>query len=422
MDRRSMLRKFGSAGVLAAIAGCASVQKQATTTAAGGGGGSDGADTTSTIEGGKATAWVARPSAEEKSIKQNIDQFNGQSPHTLEMSDISDLGKKTSSAIPAGQGPHTFEWAHDWIGDYYQSGFLADQSGKLDVSLDTFTDAAAQAVQFDGATLGLPTSAETVALLYNKEYVDSPPKTVSEMVDIMSEHHDPANGTYGLSYPLTPYFISGWAQAYGGYYFDPDKDPMLGLSKPETIKGFNLVADTFTKYMPEDTTYGPQASVFSTGNAPLAINGPWYLATLREKNLDFGVAELPTPDGGTPTPYTGIQLWYFSKKMQKDTPATNAARSFIEWYATNTDLLLEIAEKHGFIPVHEDLAGSDELPANVKGFSEAARQGIPMPTHPKVKAVWDPVKNAFKTALNGDESMESAMAGAEETIRSRWES
>ncbi|WP_435101053.1 extracellular solute-binding protein [Halarchaeum sp. P4] len=417
MDRRSVLRNLGVAGLLASAAGCASVQEQGTSTT----NGTSGNEGTTSVDAGTATAWFARPSAEEKSLRENLARFNDQSPHTIEGSDISDLGKKTTSAIPAGQGPQTFEWAHDWVGDYYQRDFLADQSDKLSVSLDTFTDAAAQAVQFEGATVGLPISAETVALIYNKEYVDSPPSTVQEMVSIMEEHHAPSEGTYGLSYPLTPYFISAWAQAFGGYIFDVDKDPMLGISKPETVRGFKFVIDTFTPYMPSDTTYGPQASVFSEGNAPFAINGPWYLATLREKNLDFGVTTLPKPEGGNPNPYTGIQLWYFSKKMREETPATKAARAFIEWYATNTDLLMRIADAHGFIPVHKELAGSDDLPSVVKGFSQAAQQGTPMPTHPKVQAVWDPVKNAFNTVLNGNAEMEQSMKDAEQTIRSRWE-
>ncbi|WP_435064278.1 extracellular solute-binding protein [Halobaculum sp. EA56] len=427
-DRRNLL-KMGGLAAAAALSGCVGVEEQGTPTPSGdsggsGGSGDSGGDTEATtepsVDPGTAAAWYARSSAEGETLKSVIEDFNSQSRHTVEGSDLSDLAKKTQSAIPAGQGPQIFEWAHDWVGDYYQRGFLSDQSGKLSVSMDTFTDAAAEAVQFDGATVGLPFAAETVSLLYNKELVDSPPKTVGEMVDVMERHHDPANGKYGLGYPLNPYFMSAWAQAFGGYYFDPSKDDMLGLANASTVEGFNYIIDTFVPYMPNDTKYGPQAAAFSEGNAPFTINGPWYLGTAREKGIDVGVAELPTPDGGSPRPYTGIQLWYFAKGMERSESAAAAGRSFAEWYVTNKEQLMANAETHGFIPVHTELTGDADLPPAVRGFSQAVKQGVPMPTHPKMNQVWGPLGTAFGKALNGKQSVEDAMAQAEKDIRSNW--
>lgn len=428
-DRRKLL-KMGGMAAAAALAGCVGVEEQGTPTSGGssGSGGSGGGDESSAtqttepaVDPGTATTWYARSSAEGETLKGVIEEFNGQSRHTVEGSDLSDLEQKTQSAIPAGQGPQIFEWAHDWVGDYYQRGFLSDQSENLSVNMDTFTDAAAEAVQFDGAVVGLPFAAETVTLLYNKEYVDSPPESVSEMVDVMEQHHDPSNGTYGLGYPLDPYFMSAFAQAFGGYYFDPNEDEMLGLSDAETVEGFNYIIDTLVPYMPNDTQYGPQAAAFSEGNAPFAINGPWFLGTAAEKGIDIGVTKLPTVEGNAPRPYTGIQLWYFAKGMENTESDAVAAREFAEWYVTNEEQLLANAESHGFIPVHKDLAGDDDLPAPVQGYSQAVQQGVPMPTHPRMNGVWGPVSTAFGKALDGNMSVTDAMVEAEETIRSNWE-
>ncbi|QZP39640.1 extracellular solute-binding protein [Halobaculum magnesiiphilum] len=428
-DRRKLL-KMGGMAAAAALAGCVGVEEQGTPTSgssggSGGSGDSGGSGATQTtepaVDPGTATTWYARSSAEGETLKGVIEEFNSQSRHTVEGSDLSDLEQKTQSAIPANQGPQIFEWAHDWVGDYYQRGFLSDQSGNLSVSMDTFTDAAAEAAQFDGAVVGLPFAAETVTLLYNEEYVDSPPESVSEMVDVMEEHHNPSNGTYGLGYPLNAYFMSGFAQAFGGYYFDPEADEMLGIANEETVEGFEYILDTFVPYMPNDTQYGPQAAAFSEGNAPFAINGPWYLGTAREKGVDVGVTSLPTADGSEPSPYTGIQLWYFAKGMGSSEADATAAREFVEWYVTNEEQLLANAESHGFIPVHEELAGDDDLPSSVQGFSQAVQQGVPMPTHPRMGDVWGPLETGFGKALNGNMSVNDAMVEAEETIRSNWE-
>lgn len=429
MDRRTVLKHLGGAGVVGALAGCVGVQNQSEQTAAESGGesGSDatdsGGDATATESGpaGTAKAWYQLADTEVPARKEAIQSYNDATKHTVEGADISDLRKKTTSAVPANQGPATFEWAHDWVGDYHQRGFVVDKSDALSVSLDEFTDAAAGAVQFDGATVGLPHAAETVALVYNEEMVDSAPSTVAEMQSVMEEYHDPENGTYGLGYPFDPYFVSAWGQAFGGYYFDPEADPQLGINADATVKGFQFAVDELVPYMPKDPTYGPQAAAFAEGNAPFAINGPWYLSTLNEKGIDYGVAELPAPEGGEPSPYTGITMWYFSKGMEGDDATAQAALDFVEWYTTNEDVLLRNAKEQGSIPVLESIATSDELPAAVQGFSKAVRQGVPMPTHPKMNAVWTPVKDALTKAFNGDADVGAAMDEAAKTVRSNWE-
>lgn len=425
MDRRSALKTFGGMTAVAALAGCVGVQESDSTQTPGDSGETDASgDETATDTpagpAGEATLWYARSDAEAKTLKSNIETFNEQSRHNATGSDLADLQKKLTSAVPAGQGPQAFGWAHDLAGDYFERGFLSDQSDQLDVSLDNFTDTAQAAATYDGNTIGLPFSAETVGLLYNKELVDEPPETLAEMTSIMEEYHDPANNQYGLGYPLNPYFMSAWAHAYGGFYFDPSADEPLGLSNEKTLQGFRTVIEDLFPYSPKDPEYGPQAAAFADGNAPFAINGPWYLGTIAEKGIDAGVAKLPAPEGGSPEPYTGISLWYFTSQMDENEANAEAARSFAEWYTTNEDLHMDLAETHGFIPVLDSIADADGLPSKVQGFSEAVSQGRMTPADPRMNQVWTPLTNAFTNALNGDAELKPAMESAEEEIRSKW--
>lgn len=413
MDRRDALKHIGSVSAIAAFAGCLNVQQQDSAKNTGGG-------QSGTSSNGSATAWYSLPESEISVRKDAIEAFNSQSEHTIKGSDISDLEKKTTSAVPAGQGPQTFEWAHDWVGDYLQRGFVIDQSDQLSVNLDVFTSAAAEAIQFDGAVVGLPHAAETVTLIYNTDMVERAPETVAEMVSVMKEHHNPGNGQYGLSYPFDPYFTSAWLQAFGGYYFDSSEDPTLGVNSTKTVRGLQFALENFKPYMANDPTYEPQSAVFAEGNAAFAINGPWYLATLNEKGVNYEVTTLPTPKGGTATPYTGITMWYFSKGMEDDSANTAAARSFIEWYVTNEDHIRTLAEEQGSIPVLADLVGSDELPDAVQAFSQTVKQGRPMPTDPKMNTVWSAMETALTKAFNGDASAKNAMNQAASTIRNNW--
>lgn len=419
IDRRDLLRCFGGMGASLALAGCLDVQQQGSTNE--GQGDNDGSIDDGSGPSGTATAWYSLSETELPAREGVIETFNDQSKHALEEADISDLQKKTTSAIPTGQGPQIFEWAHDWVGDYYQRGFVVDQSEEIGVSLDTFTEAAAQAVQFDGSVVGLPHTAETVTLIYNTEIVDEPPETVEEMVAVMEAHHDPKKNQYGLSYPFDPYFVSAWLQAFGGYYFDASKDDVLGIDNEKTVRGLQFALDNFQPYMPNDPTYEPQAAAFAEGNAAFAINGPWYLTTLNEKGVNYEVTTLPTPTDGTPNPYTGITMWYFTTAMENDDADTTAARTFVEWYVTNEDHILQLAEEQGSIPVLDSLVGSDELPEAVQSFSQTVEQGTPMPTHPKMNKVWPQMETALIEAFNGDASANDALNGAATSVRENWE-
>jgi arabinogalactan oligomer/maltooligosaccharide transport system substrate-binding protein len=425
MDRRTVLKNLGVAGGIGALAGCVGVEEQDETGSSDGDGtdsddGSSGSDDSG--PSGTATVWYSLPSSEKDEREETIQQFEDRTSHSIDNSDISDMEKKTTSAIPAGEGPHTFEWAHDWIGDYSERGFLVDRSDELNVDLDQFTTAAADATQFGGGVYGLPHDSETVTLIYNTDIVDDAPETVEEMRSVMEEFHDPENNQYGLSYPFNdPYFLSAYLQGFGGHLFDPEADEALGVASDEVIEGTQFAVDNFAPYMPNDPKYEPQASVFAEGNAAFAINGPWYLSTLNEKGINYEVTELPAPEGGSPTPYTGITMWYFASGMESGGDDAAAAQEFIEWYTTNEELLLKRAEEQGSIPVLQSLVEGDKLPDNVKGFARSVEQGVPMPSDPKMNQVWAPMKNALTKVFNGDSDPQPALEQAETEIRSNWE-
>jgi len=412
-----MLKRIGGAGTIAALGGCVGVQEQSsdqTSTNADG-------DTESPEPAGTATAWYGLSDTELNLREEIIAAFNEESRHTIEGGNISEMQDKTTSAIPAGQGPETFQWAHDWVGDYYERGFVLDQSDNLSLSLDQFTGAAANAVQTGDAVVGLPFSAETVTLIYNTDIVDSPPKSFAEMESAMESYHNPDNGQYGLSWPFDPYFVSGVAQAFGGHYFDASQEDPVGLDSEETIRGFEFLVDNLTQYMPNDPGYEPQQAAFLEGNAAFAVNGPWYLAALRDGDTNFEVTTFPSLNGGEFTPLSGIKMWYFSKAMEADDVNAEAAREFIEWFVTNEDHLLTRAEEQGHIPVLSTLAGSDDLPGPVKAYSQAVDQGIPMPTDSRMNDVFAAMEEPVVQMFNESMSPEEALTSAAEEARSNWE-
>lgn len=427
--RRKLLTTLGGTGAIA-LAGCASVEEDGNGgngnggngnggngNGGNGGNGDDGNGDDSNTVAGEAEIWYDLSEGELEIMEGSVEEYNSETDFEIEGVDVAEMQDRLTSAIPTGEGPDVFIWAHDLAGDFADSQFLSAQTGDFGVNLDRFTPAAQDAVEFEGEVYGLPFGAETVALLYNREIVDEPPETIEEMQSVMEEHHDPANNQYGLSYPIDPYFVSGYAHALGGFYYQTDGHE-LGLTNQETIDGLNVVMEELDPYSPDDPAYDPQVAVFAEGNAPFAINGPWELGNF---DFDTGVAKLPAPEGGTAAPYSGVQMFYFADGVKNEESTAEAARDFTEWYTTNTDILTELAEQQGLIPVLDELAGADDLPDAVRGFSESAADGTPMPAHPRMNEVWGPVEDAVANALTGEMSLEDALAEAQERVRDNWE-
>ncbi|MFP8955953.1 extracellular solute-binding protein [Natrialbaceae archaeon A-CW3] len=365
--------------------------------------------------------WHSSLQHESDTFESHVDRFNTDYDAEVRATEKRDLEEQTTDAIPEGDGPELFSWFHDWTYAYYKRGFLSDQRNSLDVDLeDAFVPAAVEAATHKGAVIALPHEAETVGLLYNEDYVDEPPRTFEEMRAIMAEHHDPASGTYGLSFPLDPYFYSAWTHAFGGYYFD-EATEQLGLTESETIAGFEFVAEELYPYMPDDPGYEAQASVFEAGDAPFAINGPWFVNGLGS-SVDCDVTSFPTVDGHTPTPYVGVGLLYFTSELATEATENEVARSFAEWYTTDFDVAHSRARDHGRVPVQRAMVDGQGggLPADVHGFASVVAQGTAMPTHPKMEAIWRPVDEAFKQVLRDEATIDEAMAQAESEIRSQW--
>jgi arabinogalactan oligomer/maltooligosaccharide transport system substrate-binding protein len=370
---------------------------------------------------GTAYLWHSRSEDDAELLQAAAERWENASESSVALSTIyGSVMARLQSSVLSGDGPHLFEWSHDRAGQFEEAGFLAAQTGEVDIPDCMLTDSALEASFYHGERIGVPWAGETVALYYNTQMVDSPPETIEEMTAIMDAYHNPARGTYGLALPINPYYVSGFAQAYGGKIFDGET-ATLGLTDDAVLEGLRVVTDDLAPYVSENTDYGRQQSVFLEGDAPLYISGPWELAPLRESSVEFDVTTLPSlPDGGTPRPYTGIKLLYFIKRME-DSESADAAREFAAWFATNEDRLLDHASEGDYVPVHTDLVGSDRLPPEISVFAEQIANGYPTPQNPLMDQVWGALGDALGRTIEGDGDLEANLRQAEQQVYRSWD-
>ena len=363
--------------------------------------------------------WHAMGPDELKVFQDLASEFEIEHPNIqIKFEKKADLETSLKAAIPAGQGPDLFIWAHDWIGKFAEAGMLEpiDEYVTKDI-LDKFSPVAQKAIEYDGHYYAMPFAAETVALIYNKKMVTEPPKTFEDMKKIMEKYYNPDKGTYGLATPMDPYFLSGWVHAFGGYYFD-DKTKKPGLDLPETKEGFEFFFKEVFPYVAHTQDYNAQVGLFLDGKAPMMVNGPWSIPSVKSKGINFGVVPLPpiTVNGKTyyPHPYGGVKLIYFVKGIKHK----EAAWEFVKWLTTNPDAVKTLALENGYIPVLKEVMNDPEIKADpvLNGFGQAVQHMYLMPKSPAMGSVWGPVGTAITDIIAGKKTIDQALKDAQSEI------
>ncbi len=158
---------------------------------------------------------------------------------------------------------------------------------------------------WDGKYYGVPKATNTIALYYNKDMFkakgldpNKPPQTWDELVEAARKLTDPAQNVYGITFSAkaneegTFQFLP-WAQMAGGGYDNINAEGAVkALDVWKTIIDEKLASpDTLTRSQWDAT------GTFNSGNAAMAISGPWEIdRMLEEAKFDWGVALLPVPE------------------------------------------------------------------------------------------------------------------------------
>ena len=207
-------------------------------------------------------------------------------------------------------------------------------------------------------------------------------------------------------------------EGMGGQYWSDEKgEPML--TEDSTIEAMQRLVDKVVPYTADDHTYDPQAAIFSDGNAPMTINGPWAVSGFQDAGIDLGVAKFPTFSGGSPNPAGGIDMWLFLNQMDKDESRGAAARAFSEWSSTTEEEIITAAKKRGRPPVLKSVVGDDRLPPIVNGFAEAIKQGHMQYRHPEVKKLWTPLSDGMTRIVDQGASVEEVFTEVQNTVEKK---
>lgn len=382
---------------------------------------STGDSTPAAEAGGELVIWSDAERAE--AIKNAAADFEADTGATVTVvqKNFEDLRADFLAQVPTGEGPDITVGAHDWLGEFVESGVvdtisLGDRADDFEqVTLDAFT--------YDGQLYALPYAQEAVALIQNVDLVGSePPATFDEMIQMATDAgfaERPfilyTNGTEGDMYTSYAFQTSFGAPVFvqdddGSYTDEVGMGGEGGLAYAQWI-GANGSAGT--GYFTDTIDYDIGNELFSTGQSPFIVQGPWTIPTYQDAGIDVAVGPIPSAGDQTAAPFVGVQGFYLSAQ------SSNAllANEFLAGYVATDEAQQALYDADPRIPALTAVADSVADDPIIAGFLASAQNGVPMPNIPEMGAVWD-YWNAAQIALINGEDPESTWTSMVDSVTS----
>ncbi|MEE1832495.1 extracellular solute-binding protein [Streptomyces sp. SP17KL33] len=272
-----------------------------------------------------------------------IDDFEARNPGykvNLEVVDWEQMDSKVKTYIQTKQQPDVLNY--NKFSDFARDDLIykADEAVSAKV-LDDFLPLFADQATYEGVQYGLPFISSARLFFYNKEIfgkagVTAPPKSWAEVEAVARKIKK--TGAIPLGLPLGPEEAQGefgiWSMNNGGGWVDDSGK--WAVDQPANVETLTylrkLTRQGLTQPNPETTNRKDVFNQFAQGRIGM-LNGAVFMRKgfidPVDKNLDYGVAPLPSKDGTTHNTL-GVQdyLVAFKKDGGKNREAVNKFLDF----------------------------------------------------------------------------------------------
>lgn len=363
-------------------------------------------------EPGKLSLWINADKGY-AGIQKVGDEFTKTSGVPVIVEHPEDAPGKFQQSAAAGKGPDIWCWPHDRAGEWIAAGLIDPVKPSKKIK-DGIVPMAWNAFTMGGKIWAYPISIEAIALIYNKDLVPIPPKTMEEIPALDKKLKTQGKSAILWEYQNT-YFTWPLLAANGGYPYKQKPDGSYdatdsGVNNAGAIKGAELLAK-FVKegIVPEDTSGSDTEAGVNSGEVAMMINGPWAWDNLKKSKINFAVAPIPSVAGKPAAPFIGV------------------LGCMINHSSVNKELAVEFLENNLLtIPGLEAMNAATPLgvPANkaffdklkndpaIKATMESAAAGHPMPNNPEMGRFWASMAPALGNLANGRQTPKEALDSA----------
>ncbi|MEU8151622.1 extracellular solute-binding protein [Nonomuraea sp. NPDC048901] len=310
------------------------------------------------------------------------------------------IDQQTSTMIQNGSPPDILNL--NAYASYAKDGLLYNSDEVLPAATKAdLIDAFVKSGTYNGKMYGFPDLASSRAMFYNKDLfrragITAPPTTWTEFVSAAEKITAIGDGTVGYALPLGPEEaqaeFSIWAFNNGGAW---KTDGNWTINSARNVETLQFLKDLSTKNRVTQNNPGKTNrtdgafSLFSSGKAGMVVGLSQFATSLdQDKKINYGVAAMPTKDGGPPQTY-GVTdyLMAFKKAGNQD-----AVKKFYELYY-QPDQVNTWIKAEGFLPVTK---------SGLKAFASDAGLKVYLDTLPNIHLTptddptWDKIKIAVQ--------------------------
>lgn len=356
------------------------------------------------------TLWHAYDGAERAALEEVARGWNQGHPDQrvrLVAVPYDAFADKITSAIPNGNGPDLFIYAHDRLGDWVAAELLEPIDFWIDrTTADRYAPDALAAMAYHDQLWGLPLAVKSLALYVRTDLVPTPPTTTDELVALTPALR--ARGITPLAYPVADlYAHAPWLHGFGGAALGPDGAPTIDTPAAEAAAGF--VRELVTReVVPRDADAAMVATLFNEGKAAMAMSGPWFQGDIRS-GVPWVVTTLPvvSATGRPAAPFLGAEGVLMSGRARDK----DAAIAVMLYLAGDDSAALRARRARQVVPNPAAYAALGAEPV-LDAFRRQLEHTVPMPASPTMRAVWTPYKNALAAVATGDATPAAALRRA----------
>lgn len=258
-------------------------------------------------------------------------------------------------------------------------------------------------------------------LVYDRQMVDSPPETWSELIATGKNLTDEEGGRYALTWNYAePYFFIPFLTGFGGWIMDDAGRPTLDT--PATVAALRFILELRDRHglIPQYEDYDTANLMFLRRRAAMIINGPWSWA-------DYGVPErsmiapLPVNDETGLRCRPIIAAKGYSLNINTPPEKFPLVRRVME-YLTGEEVQAAMAGRLFTQPTLRAVVDSPEFQNNtvLRAAREEAQHAVRMPLAPQLRYIWDgmrgPYRRVFSGELTPEEAAREMQSGAERQI------
>lgn len=336
-----------------------------------------------------------------------------------------DLVNETLRAFATGNAPDIVSFDNPDFALFSSRGAMLDITDRVAnssvIKAENYFEGPLNSVSWDGKLFGIPKYTDTIGVFYNKDLfakagITEPPTTWAQLTEYAEKLTDPANNVYGATF-------SARAGEEGTFQFLPIIQMSGGGYDNVATDGAAEVLDLWKKMIDNGWASKDVLSLgqwdstgtFNSGNAAMAISGPWEVDRMVEDaKFDWGVALLPTiTEGGDRSSALGGFDWGIMSTTKHPDEAFRA----LEYFAAQDN---RIFEEFGSIPARSDIelpvTGVESKDAALKVFLEQLQYAQPRGPHPEWQKISKAIFDAEQAALTGQMSSKDALAQAQTTI------